>query len=103
MSEIERYFRLFALPIFFVVIGIISMTIMTSDGFRAVAVLADVVRVGFFISLGVVVGALIWMGWRLLLLWRWENGRLDGDCRNCFGSSGVLQGEKCMMCGGRVD
>jgi hypothetical protein len=103
MSEIERYLRLFVLPFFFIVIGLIGMTMITADGFRAVAVLAGVVRAGFFISLGGALAGLIWMGWRLLLLWRWENGKLEGNCRNCFGSSGVLQGARCMMCGGRAD
>lgn len=102
MFEIERYFKLFALPVFFIAIGLIGMTIMTADGLRAIAVLAHVVRMGFFISLGVSVTGLIWMGWRLLLLWRWENGKLEGDCHNCYGSSGLLQGPKCMMCGNRT-
>ncbi|ENC9774636.1 TPA: hypothetical protein ACXLBO_002400 [Pseudomonas aeruginosa] len=67
MFEIERYFKLFSLPVFFIAIGLIGMTIMTADGFHAIAVLAQVIRLGFFISLGISVTGLIWMGWRLLL------------------------------------
>lgn len=46
----------------------------------------------------------LWLAWRCLLLYRWENGA-DGGCHQCGGFVRHLEGRwgdysKCMMCGG---
>lgn len=44
-----------------------------------------------------VCGAL-WATQRLLQIWRWRRGTLDGGCERC---TGVMAGDRCRMCGQR--
>ncbi|SDH75094.1 hypothetical protein SAMN05216588_10752 [Pseudomonas flavescens] len=44
-----------------------------------------------------VCGAL-WAAQRLLQIWHWRRGTLNGDCQRC---TGVMVGERCRMCGQR--
>lgn len=101
MTDTIRFFRVFSLPAFLMFAGTIGMHMVSTERFLASQVLKDVGRGFFLVSLGVAVTGFIWVAWRLWVLWRWESGRLNGECNHCGGSSGILQGPRCMMCGNK--
>jgi len=102
MNELERYFRVFAVPGFLVIVSIIVVIVLTraeppamlAQSFHYIAAAVSVVGLGGW----------IWLAWRAWVLIRWENGELVGDCHNCGGAMRELKGRwgeyrKCMMCG----
>jgi hypothetical protein len=108
VTAIERNIRLFAGPVGLCVLG--SVVILAAgqwaptspvlSGLKAISEMASLV--------GAVAAAsgCLWGGWRLWLLYQWENGLVDGCCYNCGGPMKHLSGRygdysKCLMCGSK--
>lgn len=109
ITAIERYFRLFALPVFLMLIGFIGMVLFSGPapaGGLASALLANVGRIFFPASAALTLVASIWTAWNCWQLFRWERGDLQGGCNRCSGVMSHKDGRYgtysvCKMCGGK--
>ncbi|WP_236450493.1 hypothetical protein [Stutzerimonas stutzeri] len=108
VTAVERAVRLFALPMGLMLLG---LALLAFTG-RALDIQSPMLRLtleavivpGRWFLVGLSGWGAIWLAWRLLLLYRWENGA-DGGCHRCGGFVRHLEGRwgdysKCLMCGG---
>lgn len=109
ITAVERYFRLFALPVFLMFIGLMGMMQFSAQAPAsdlASALLANVGRVLFPASAVLTLVAFLWTVWNCWLLFRWELGDLHGGCNWCGGVMSHKDGRYgtysvCKMCGGK--
>lgn len=108
VTAAERSVRLFALPTALVLLG---LALLAFTG-RALDIQSPMLRpmletvivpARWFLA-GLSGWGALWFAWRLVLLYRWENGA-DGGCHRCGGFVRHLEGRwgdysKCLMCGG---
>ncbi|UIP85001.1 hypothetical protein [Pseudomonas phenolilytica] len=104
VTAVERSVRLFALPTALMLLGL-ALLAFTGGAMDTLSPTLETVIVParWFLAGLSGLGAL-WFAWRLVLLYRWENGA-DGGCHRCGGFVRHLEGRwgdysKCMMCGG---
>ncbi|MFI8744494.1 hypothetical protein ACIGKL_04980 [Pseudomonas sp. NPDC077186] len=109
ITAIERYIRLFGLPAFLMILGLVGMAFFSSKAPAtdiASAVFASVVRLLFPASAGLTIAAALWLAWNCWQLHRWECGDLQGGCDRCGGVMSHKDGRYgaysvCKMCGGK--
>ncbi|HCL3894716.1 TPA: hypothetical protein N2B36_006362, partial [Pseudomonas aeruginosa] len=109
ITAIERYLKLFGLPMFLALMGLLGMGLFSGAapaGSIAAAVLANVGVVLFPASAALTIAASLWLAWNCWLLYRWENGDLQGGCDRCGGVMSHKDGRYgaysvCKMCGGK--
>jgi len=108
VTAVERAVRLFALPTALMLLGLILLAFTggamdTLSPMLRPTLEAVIVPARWFLA-GLSCWGALWFAWRLLLMYRWENGA-DGGCHRCGGFVRHLEGRwgdysKCMMCGG---
>lgn len=109
ITAIERYLRLFGLPMFLVLMGLLGMALFSGPapaGDLAAAVLANIGQIVFPASAALTMAASLWGAWNYWLLFRWERGDLQGGCNRCGGVMSHKDGRYgtysvCKMCGGK--
>lgn len=109
ITAIERYFRLFALPVFLMLIGLSGMMLFSVPApasNHASALLSNVGQILFPASAALTLVASIWTAWNCWLLFRWERGDLEGGCNRCGGVMSHKDGRYgaysvCKMCSGK--
>jgi hypothetical protein len=108
-TAIERYLRLFALPVFLMLIGLLGLMLFSNaapaEGLAA-ALLANVGRILLPASAALTIAACLWGAWNYWLLFRWERGDLQGGCIRCGGVMSHKDGRYgtysvCKMCGSK--
>lgn len=108
LTAAERAVRLFALPTALMLLGLVLLAFIggamdTLSPMVRPTLEAVIVPARWFLA-GLSCWGALWFAWRLVLLYRWENGA-DGGCHHCCGFVRHLEGRwgdysKCMMCGG---
>ncbi|WP_147176639.1 hypothetical protein [Pseudomonas sp. AG1028] len=91
------FIRNLAVPFILIIGGVVAMmglAILSRQG----GAVADWAR-AMFPWLGVLpaLGA-VWAARRLVQIWQWRRGTLNGGCSSC---TGVMTGGRCRMCGQR--
>lgn len=107
VTKLERNIRLFALPGFLMVVGLLA-SLFLPDPEAAPPLLKEIVPVAYLIGLVAVVIGSAWFAWRLWQLHRWETGSINGDCHSCGGHMTQLSGKhgayrKCEYCGSKKE
>ncbi|MCY1544850.1 hypothetical protein D9M68_807580 [compost metagenome] len=109
ITAIERNLRLYGLPAFLILIGLIGVILIDPSSAPTnpmLQAIAPIKKMAFYGAAGLgSFGAL----WALRMAWleyRWSRGELDGGCHNCGGPMRHLDGRygaysKCLMCGSK--
>ncbi|KIQ06547.1 MULTISPECIES: hypothetical protein [Pseudomonas] len=94
------FVRNLAVPFILIIGGAILMMalVLLSQQGAALASWAPTVRALFPWMVLLPAGGALWAVQRLLQIWRWRRGTLNGDCQRC---TGVMVGGRCRMCGQR--
>ncbi|SDE90637.1 hypothetical protein D16iCDA_17360 [Pseudomonas seleniipraecipitans] len=94
------FIRNLGLPFILIFAGLVAMMglLVLSQQGGSLAGWAQAARAIFPWMIVLPASGALWVALRLLQIWQWRRGTLNGGCPRC---TGVMAGDRCRMCGHR--
>lgn len=94
------FIRNLGLPFILIAGGLVAMMglLLLAQQGEAQPALAQAARTLFPWLVVLPAGGAAWTALRLVQIWRWRRGTLNGGCPRC---TGIMAGGRCRMCGHR--
>lgn len=107
LTSIHRNIRLFALPTFISVAGVVGMLICVGHDDQSTPIatmMSGFLQILFWPAAVLSLGGIAWLVRNTWQLWCWQNGELIGSCNQCGGVMQHKDGRwsqysRCNMCG----
>lgn len=105
VTSVARYLRVLALPLFLIGAGLFFY-VLAEGSVDRFAVAAKAGLLFMQVAKAACGMGMLWLTWEVFQLYRWEAGRMQGDCVNCSGHMRQLDGRfgpyrKCKYCGNK--